>query len=160
MNLWDTGGVEKFNEFSLSELYYRGADFIFLVFDLFDRQSFIDLPLWLDNANRADSAHRIPPNIILIGNKMDLEAKKKERHVRLDEAQTFALTRGLQYIETSALQNENCEEIKELVLHHIDKTIKKEKEAEGHRRWTDKRRTNNSLYFLIHSFNVMYHINR
>ncbi|EGG24032.1 hypothetical protein DFA_06170 [Cavenderia fasciculata] len=133
MNLWDTGGIEKFNEFNLSALYFRGADFIFLVFDLFDRKSFIDLPLWLENANRVDSARRIPPYTILIGNKTDLETKKRERLVTLDEAQTFALTRGLQYIETSAIRNENCEEIKELVMQHINKTIKKEKEKKENR---------------------------
>ncbi|EGG22396.1 Rab GTPase [Cavenderia fasciculata] len=127
INLWDTGGQEKLNIFNLLPFYFRGSDFIFLVFDLFDRQSFMDLSKWLDNANRAESSRRIPPNTIVVGNKLDLERKKK-RLVSLDEAQSFAFKRGFQYIETSALENENCELIKELVIHHIKKTIKKEQD--------------------------------
>ena len=45
IDLWDTAGQERYR--TITNAYYKGADGIVLVFDLFDRQSFTNLDNWL-----------------------------------------------------------------------------------------------------------------
>ncbi|EGG24030.1 hypothetical protein DFA_06168 [Cavenderia fasciculata] len=121
IELWDTFGQERFRRLPFS--YYRSADFIFLVFDISNRQSFIDLPEWLDHTDHFELGKE--PYTILIGNKLDLQ-NQQQRLVSFDEAQTFALQKGLQYIEISALHDDSCDVIKDLVCLHIKQKIKNE----------------------------------
>ena len=47
LQIWDTAGQERYR--SLCNLYYKGADFIVLIFDLSDRESFENIKkAWLD----------------------------------------------------------------------------------------------------------------
>ncbi|EGG22397.1 hypothetical protein DFA_04515 [Cavenderia fasciculata] len=119
IQLWDTFGEERFRHY-LPFSYYR-SDYIFLVFDITNRRSFLDLPEWLEHFNRFELDQK--SYTILIGNKLDLE---NQRLVSFDEAQTFALKNGLQYIEISALQDENFDIIKDLTILHIKQKIKNE----------------------------------
>ena len=45
MQIWDTAGQERFK--TITSSYYKGAHGLILVFDLTDRQSFLDLDNWL-----------------------------------------------------------------------------------------------------------------
>ena len=54
LQIWDTAGQERFKNIISS--YYRGANGIFLVYDITDKESFEDLNKWLvdieKNANK------------------------------------------------------------------------------------------------------------
>jgi len=67
LNLWDTAGQEKFK--TITAAYYKGAQGLFLVFDITDRKSFKDIENWIMEVDKYAN-----PNIIkiLIGNKSDL----------------------------------------------------------------------------------------
>ena len=65
--MWDTAGQERYR--TITNAYYKGADGIVLVFDLFDRSSFTNLDNWLKEVDNHSS-----PNIqiIVIANKYDV----------------------------------------------------------------------------------------
>ena len=98
--IWDTAGQENFAPIIRS--YYRGVSGIMMVFDVGERSSFHKLPFWLNeiNQNKEDN-HPIP--IILVGHKTD----KKIRAVSKEEAQNFADTYNMSYIEASAKSDSN-----------------------------------------------------
>lgn len=92
IQMWDTAGQEKYR--SLIPNYVRGAALIFLVYDISDQQSFEDLPNWISFINEYEHT-----NIALVGNKTDLEAKRK---VKKEEGQKFAEENNLDFFEVSA----------------------------------------------------------
>ena len=102
MMIWDTAGQERF--YTIAKAYFRSALGIILVFDICDRKSFDQLPRWLRDARMEADPHC---SVMLVGNKTDLAA---ERTVSQEEAQKFAETQELNYIETSAKTGENVEE--------------------------------------------------
>ena len=84
--------------------YYRSADAIVFVFDVTTMTSFNNLTEWLSEVNRAvgNNVHRT-----LIGNKCDLT----EREVKSELATAFASQHGMPYLETSAKNSENIDEL-------------------------------------------------
>lgn len=68
--IWDTAGQEKYR--SLIPLYYKDANIAFLVYDVSDPDSFLQLKTWVKELKEKG-----PDNILLfiIGNKIDLEEK-------------------------------------------------------------------------------------
>ncbi|KAH0786193.1 Ras family protein [Histomonas meleagridis] len=103
MMLWDTAGQERF--YTIVKSYYRAAVGCVLVFDITDRNSFEQLPKWLKDASIEVDPHC---SFILVGNKIDLVA---DRAVSLHEAEEFANTHNLMYMETSALENTKISEL-------------------------------------------------
>jgi small GTP-binding protein len=100
--LWDTAGQEKYR--ALVPLYFKGANYAIVVFDLTSPASFEHLSSWIDLVKQTQAK----PGFILVGNKCDLE----ERVVSLDIADKFATTIGaLCYLETSARRGDNVDEI-------------------------------------------------
>lgn len=94
LQIWDTAGQESFR--SITRGYYRSAAAALLVYDITSAQSFQNVSKWLEDA----SAYGNPNlEIILVGNKSDLEA---ERAVSFDEGAALARSKGLQFIEVSA----------------------------------------------------------
>ena len=70
-----------------------------------DRKSFDQLPRWLRDARMEADPHC---SVILVGNKTDLSAT---RVVSKEEAEEFAKSHELQYIETSAAENTRIAEV-------------------------------------------------
>jgi small GTP-binding protein len=101
MMIWDTAGQERF--YTIAKAYFRNALGVILVFDITDRKSFESLPRWLRDARTEADPHC---TIILVGNKSDLAAS---RVVFPEEAQEFARTQQLTYIETSAVDGSGIE---------------------------------------------------
>ncbi|KAI5184907.1 Ras-related protein Rab-1A [Nematocida homosporus] len=66
LQLWDTAGQERFR--TITSSYYRNAQGIVLVFDLTDRETFIDLKGWINEISCNTST---PVVILLLGNKLD-----------------------------------------------------------------------------------------
>ena len=102
MQIWDTAGQERFK--TITSSYYKGAHGLILVFDLTDRQSFLDLDNWLVEIEKHASERVVK---MLIGNKSDLEGA---RTVSYEEAFNYAKCNGMKYIETSAKTSKNVTE--------------------------------------------------
>jgi Ras-related protein Rab-1A len=99
LQIWDTAGQEKFRNITSS--YYRGAHGIVIVYDITDRNSFVNIKDWLKEIEKfaSDSVSRI-----IIGNKSDLEA---DRAVSKEEGKELAQGLGVEWIETSAKNSDN-----------------------------------------------------
>lgn len=85
--IWDTAGQEKF--FSVSGVYFKGAHGALVVFDISNKDSFDNLSKWINNLKQHISDNSV--EIIVIGNKLDLEHK---RAVSYEEAKEFSEREG------------------------------------------------------------------
>eukprot|EP01095_Lingulamoeba_sp_RSL-Kostka_P007500 TRINITY_DN239_c1_g1_i3.p1 TRINITY_DN239_c1_g1~~TRINITY_DN239_c1_g1_i3.p1 ORF type:complete len:219 (-),score=53.99 TRINITY_DN239_c1_g1_i3:130-786(-) len=104
LQIWDTAGQERFR--TITSSYYRGSHAITVVFDVTDRNSFLNVKLWLAEIDRY-AANDV--NILIVGNKCDINVE--ERQVDYNEASTFANNLGINYVETSAKQSINVEKM-------------------------------------------------
>jgi len=102
LQIWDTAGSESFQ--SITRSYYRGAAGALLVYDVTRRETFDHLTRWLEEARQNANSNMV---VMLIGNKVDLEAR---RVVSYEEGQKFAQEHGLIFLETSAKTAHNVEE--------------------------------------------------
>jgi small GTP-binding protein len=102
LQIWDTAGQEKFR--SITKAYYRGAHGILVVFDVSRRDTFNQTRVWIDSI-RDSSADSNPIDVIIVGNKCDLE-----RAVTRDEAEGLAQQFQLPYFETSAKESVNVDQ--------------------------------------------------
>jgi Ras-related protein Rab-1A len=123
MQIWDTAGQERFKNITAS--YYRGGNGVLVVYDITDRDSFENLNSWLieieKNANK--NVYKL-----LIGNKSDLEDKRK---VTYQEGKDFATSNGMQFIETSAKTDSKVKDAFELLTQEIIKaSLTKDKSIE------------------------------
>ena len=114
LQIWDTAGQERFKNITAS--YYRGGNGVLVVYDITDRDSFENLNYWLieieKNANK--NVYKL-----LIGNKSDLEDKRK---VTYQEGKDFATSNGMQFIETSAKTDSKVKDAFELLTQEIIKS--------------------------------------
>ena len=123
LQIWDTAGQERFKNITAS--YYRGGNGVLVVYDITERESFDNLTSWLieieKNANK--NVYKL-----LIGNKCDLEDKRK---VTYQEGKDFATSNGMQFMETSAKADTKVKEAFELLTQEIIKaSITKDKVME------------------------------
>ena len=101
VQIWDTAGQEKYR--SITSSYYKGAHGCLLVYDITRKATFENIDKWLAEI-KLSSNNEI--NMILIGNKCDLEDK---REVSIEEAQNKAKLLNMAFMETSALNGTNVE---------------------------------------------------
>ena len=92
--LYDTAGQEKFR--SLIPMYTRDANIILLVYDISNRDSFINLSQWLKDLTNVNLDEVI---LCIVGNKNDLVEK---RAVNTEEGQKFAEEHDFIFQEISA----------------------------------------------------------
>jgi GTPase SAR1 family protein len=87
----------------LSVAYYRGADGIFIVYDITDRSSYAQVPSYIESIQQ----HSKPGvALLIIGNKSDLEA---QRVVSFEEGKALADELNASFMETSARTSANIE---------------------------------------------------
>lgn len=91
LQLWDTAGQEKFR--SLTKAYMHGAKGILVVFDISDRDTFMQSGYWIDMIRESDDS----VDLILVGNKCDLD-----HAVSAEEIEIFTKKYDIHYFETSA----------------------------------------------------------
>jgi Ras-related protein Rab-1A len=99
VQLWDTAGGERFR--NAPPAYYRGAQGIFVVYDVTNRASFMDVPRLLSVIRLhapQDAA------MLMLGNKSDLET---QREVSFEEGKALADELRVSFMETSAKTSAN-----------------------------------------------------
>lgn len=87
-------------------MYYRGAQYALVVYDVCDSQSFERAKQWVQEIRQKSMTNTI---IALCGNKCDLP--KETWQVETDTAQKYATMNQLIFFETSAKDNTNITEV-------------------------------------------------
>jgi len=111
LQIWDTAGQDRYR--TVSRSYYRGALGAIVVYDITSRESFNNLPRWIQDAREQASKE---VTIAVVGNKRDLA---NERAVPMLDASRFCQERDLLFMETSALTGEGVVDIFELLTRRI-----------------------------------------
>ncbi|KAK8845858.1 hypothetical protein M9Y10_020784 [Tritrichomonas musculus] len=114
--IWDTSGQEQFK--TITNDFFHGVSGAILFYDVTDPISFNSLPQWLHEL-RKDAVKNLV--IILVGNKCDLEDKRK---ISTEKGVKFAKKEKLLFIEASALESINVNETFVYLFTEILKTIK------------------------------------
>ena len=111
--IWDTAGQEKYK--AITGAYYKGSKGAFIVYDITRKDTFDNVDKWIHEL-KMTSDPKI--NIILIGNKSDLEDK---REVLNEQGEEKARSFGCAFLETSALNGDNIDKGFEMMVSDIFK---------------------------------------
>jgi Ras-related protein Rab-5C len=105
LDIWDTAGQDRYD--SIVPMYYRGADYIVIVYDITNLASFEKAKKWVNIIQSSDLDNYM---IILVGNKIDLA---NDRVIQYDEAKLYAnsMENILLFLECSAKTAENVSKI-------------------------------------------------
>mmetsp|Transcript_25970 Transcript_25970/g.52943 ORF Transcript_25970/g.52943 Transcript_25970/m.52943 type:complete len:196 (+) Transcript_25970:311-898(+) len=103
LHIYDCSGQTVFKE--LTAEYWRNSNYIMLVYDQTNTESFRNLGTWLDLI-RKKCPEKILPGV-LVANKTDLEERSR---VHLAEATEFARANNLDFFPVSAYRNTNVED--------------------------------------------------
>ena len=122
LQIWDTAGQERYK--AITNAYYKGSKGAFVVFDISRKATFENVDRWIGELK--DNA-REDVNIMIVGNKSDLEDK---REVRTDEVAKKAEQYNIAFCETSALKGNNIEEAFEKLVNEITKNVETNKTSE------------------------------
>ena len=101
--VWDTSGQERFRSLALKTI--KNFDGIVLVFDVTNRKSFENISNWLSLIKENTEQK---PNIILFGNKSDVEKEKWK--ITKEEIKQCVKKTKLDYFEVSAKKNQGINE--------------------------------------------------
>ncbi|KAJ2159952.1 hypothetical protein GGF46_002616 [Coemansia sp. RSA 552] len=85
LQLWDSAGQERFR--AMSQIYYRGANAVVLVYDVTSENSFQDVDTWVQV-------------LLLVGNKLDLAPERRQ----VDFARARAYVKSVTGDETALLE--------------------------------------------------------
>ncbi|VIO96202.1 Uncharacterized protein BM_BM12841 [Brugia malayi] len=98
LQIWDTAGQERYA--SMLPMYLRNAVAAVIVYDVTDRDSFLEIKKWVNEVERGST---VPVSLFVVGNKLDLESA---RVVQYHEGAQYAEQIGAAFHETSAMNGE------------------------------------------------------
>ncbi|KAJ2479285.1 hypothetical protein IWW56_003192 [Coemansia sp. RSA 2131] len=106
LQLWDSAGQERFR--AMTQMYYRGANAVVLVYDITNEDSFKDVDTWVQGKLLLNSYYRnLQRNIdlddtvlLLVGNKLDLAPEKRQ----VDYTRARAYAKAVTGDETALLE--------------------------------------------------------
>ena len=102
LQLWDTAGQERFR--TITTAYYRGAMGIILVYDVTDERTFANVKQWFSTVNQHANDEA---QLLLVGNKSDMDT----RAVSTDQGESLAKELGIPFVEASAKDDTNVNDI-------------------------------------------------
>ena len=112
IQIWDTAGQEKFQ--SIVKSYIRDLNVCVLVFDVTQEKTFLNLKKWLNEVRYITDDENLL--IYVVGNKSDLRG----REVPKVEVEEFCQEEKIEYIECSAKNNKNINELFINIVEIID----------------------------------------
>ena len=105
LQIWDTSGQEVF--FALTRQYFKGCQGAVVIFDLTNRESLKTVSKYIEYF-RTESSDEAQQNIVLVGNKCDIE----NLEVTKQEVDMIMQQHGIsEYYETSASLGTNVDEV-------------------------------------------------
>ena len=119
IEILDTAGEDDYQQ--MMDMWINFGEGFLLVFAINDKISFDLIPKKRERVLKGKHGQNVP--MILVGNKKDLENK---RQVPIEDAKKLAESWGIEYIETSAKTNINCNEaFEKLVVQIAASKVKK-----------------------------------
>lgn len=115
VQLWDTGGQERYG--SVTNLYFRHARGVVLVYDISNRGSFENIITW--HNKMIIHGPLFAQDVILVGAKCDLPQRK----VSYKEGALLAAKYHIPFIETSAKDDIRIDALFETLLKNMVKSI-------------------------------------
>ena len=109
--IWDTAGQERYK--SITNAYFKGAKGALVVYDITRKVTFNSVDKWIADL-RASADKKV--NIILIGNKSDLE---NIREVTKDEGLEKSKALGVAFMETSASNGDNIDKAFDVMIKQV-----------------------------------------
>ncbi|KAJ6252341.1 ras-like protein [Anaeramoeba flamelloides] len=106
LDILDTAGCDEFS--CMQGITYREGDGFLIVYSITNRRSFDLVTHFLHEICHINYLKEEEVPMIIVGNKCDLEI---EREVSYQEGQDLARLKHCTFIETSALTNQNVEEV-------------------------------------------------
>ena len=97
LQIWDSAGQERYK--ALIPSYVRGAAIIFIIYDISDQKSFLNIETWINFIKQVNTDESL---LILCGNKNDLD-----RQVNYKDGYELAQKNGMMFFETSAKKPTN-----------------------------------------------------
>ena len=111
VHIWDTAGQERFKSIAVN--YFRSTHGFIFVYDITDDNSFSNIESWINLAFNNSSLQVVN---FLVGNKSDEES---QREVDKNKAMEFAQLKNLNFLETSAKNNDNVEKLFEYFTYKL-----------------------------------------
>ena len=109
LQIWDTCGQERFR--SLTKSFLNGADGIIFMYDISNKDSFINIKRWINETeNLSDEFKKI-----IVGNKKDLPT----RAVSIDTVNKLYNNKNITGMEASAKTGENVKEVFDSLINLI-----------------------------------------
>ena len=112
--IWDTAGQEKF--ISIIHSYFSNVCCAIFVFDVTNKDSFNNIPKWIEELDRFSKNETIK---LLISNKIDLP----NHEVYEKDIKTLIESHNLLYLNISAKNKINVDKIGNLLVRNISKKI-------------------------------------
>ena len=135
LNIWDTAGEEKYH--AMAPIFYRGADGAVVIFDFTKKDTFNRAEKWFKELHEFAEGN---PQIILVGNKIDLP----NREVDKDSINDLARKYKVNFLEVSALTGINVNEIFNQLTKDIFESKKNMAEEMGSNSFNDKNEEKNT----------------
>lgn len=129
LQIWDTAGQERYR--TITNAYYKGADGIIIVFDLCNKESFLNVGSWLKEVEKHSGED---VTVTVLANKSDCAAEEVE--VTDADISKFETETGLKVIKTSAKTGSNVDEsfldmTKKLIIKRNNSTQEEKKKTIG-----------------------------
>ena len=118
LEIWDTAGQEIYR--SLAPMYYRGASAAIIVYNINHTNTFNNARSWINEIKEKGQKNCI---IVLVGNKCDLP----NRNVNYEYAKKYANDNDILFIETSAKNNINIDNIFQIIVNNYDTSANEHK---------------------------------
>lgn len=118
LQIWDTAGQERFRTITAS--YYRGAQGIFLVYDVTNPLTFEHISMWMAEIDRHTAANQRAAVRILVGNKIDCEER---RVVSRERGAQVADQNGMLFAEVSAKSGAHLDHLFSLMASSVYRTL-------------------------------------
>lgn len=117
LQIWDTAGQERFR--TITNSYYRGAHAVILAYDGYNKESFDHLNTWFEDCNKLCQSRCVK---FLIGCKYDFNPKE-DLKVTVAQAQQWANRNGISFLQTSAKDNLNIDDMFTTLCDEISQRI-------------------------------------
>ncbi|XP_022915092.1 ras-related protein Rap-2a [Onthophagus taurus] len=122
LEILDTAGTEQFA--SMRDLYIKNGQGFVVVYSLTNHQTFDDIQNMKETITRVKGNERVP--ILLVANKVDLE---HQREVQFHEGECLAVGWGCPFIEASAKNKTNVNEVFAEIVREMNVSPEKEKKS-------------------------------